>query len=71
VKTQVAVRRRRFLFGFLAGLFASAFVTPSFTLAPITGDLIWVLSFAIPAGLIAATLPVDDAGRKPTHGLDG
>jgi hypothetical protein len=28
------------------------------------------LSFAIPAGLIAAILPVDDTGRKPTHGID-
>jgi hypothetical protein len=68
--SRVAVRRRRFLLGFLAGLFVSAFATPSFTLAPVTGDLIWALYFAIPAGLLAAILPVHNAGDKPTGNPD-
>ncbi len=63
------VRVRHFLVGFLAGLVVSFFFTPSRTLmteSPISGGIIWALSFAIPAGLVGAILPVsvDRPGAK-------
>ncbi len=60
--TRTAIRRRRFLFGFLAGLIVSGFVAPPMMPMPVIGDLIWSLWFAIPAGLCAAILPVNDSG---------
>jgi hypothetical protein len=67
---RAAVRRLRFLLGFLGGLIVGGVVAPPMTLVPGTSELIWLLLFAIPAGLFAAILPVQDADRKPPPELD-